>query len=82
VINLIPVIGWIISFLLSASISVPFWFCWTVCGLGQKYFYWLPETYHAIPFWNCVGLFILASILKLVFVPRFASVSNTATAKE
>ena len=78
-INKLPFIGWVLSLVASISMSVPFWLCWTVCGIGARYFYWLPEVYHAISFWNCVGLFICASIIKGTFVPVFASQSNTQT---
>ena len=31
----------------------------------------------SIPFWNCVGLFIVISIIKGALVPTLASVSNS-----
>lgn len=80
-INTIPVIGWILSIIANVSMSIPFWFCWTVCDLGKKYFYWLPEVYQDISFWNCVGLFIILSIIKGVFYPSF-NVNNSNTNKE
>ena len=70
-INALPIVGWLISAILAVSISVPFWICWTVCGLGEKYFYWLPSVYHSIPFWHCVGLATILVILKAFFYPRF-----------
>lgn len=39
-------------------------------------FYFLPPVYRAPGFWSCVGLFMIASILKAVFVPRLVNVSN------
>lgn len=63
-INKLPIIGWLLSFVASVSLSIPFWICWTHYGIGAKYFYWLPEVYQHIPFWNCVGLFIVLSIIK------------------
>jgi hypothetical protein len=77
VINTIPVVGWLIDILFKMCLAVPFWFMWTVCGLGEKYFYFLPPVYHAPGFWNCVGLFVAVPILYLVFVPRLISVNNT-----
>jgi hypothetical protein len=74
-INAIPFLGWFLSFIFSVSLAIPFWICWTACGLGAKYFYFVPPVYQAIPFWNCVGLFIVASILKGLF-PTLVSVSN------
>lgn len=75
--NAIPFIGWGLSLVFSASLAVPFWFCWTVCDIGETYFYFLPEVYHNIGFWACVGLFIVASILKAVVVPKFADVRQS-----
>lgn len=80
-INKLPVIGWLLSIVSSVSLSIPFWICWTVCGLGEKYFYWLPEVYWNLPFWNCVGLFIVISIIKGVLVPTLVSVSSRSSNK-
>lgn len=76
-INAIPFIGWLMSFVFSVSLSVPFWICWTKCGIGHKYFYWLPEIYQSINFWPCVGLFIVISILKSTLVPRLVNIETT-----
>ena len=78
--NSIPVIGWLISFILTASSAVPFWLCWTYFGIGKTYFYWLPPVYQAIPFWDCVGLFTAVGIALRVFTPKLAYVSNRAEA--
>lgn len=75
--NAIPVFGWILSGVFAISASIPFWLFWTWCELGRTYFYFLPERYQAIPFWHCVGLFIVVSILKAVLIPSLAEVSNT-----
>lgn len=72
--NSIPVLGWFISFIASASLSVPFWICWTSYGIGSQYFNFLPTQWQSIPFWNCVMLFTIISILKAVLLPRFADV--------
>lgn len=77
--NAIPVIGWLISALVSVSLAVPFWLIWTVFGIGQTYAYWLPEVYQAPGFWACVGIFIVMGIIKTVFVPRLVTVSNTSS---
>lgn len=71
--NAIPVIGWILSLIFTTSTSIPFWICWTACGLGARYFYWLPPVYHSIPFWHCVGLFMVVGILRRAFIPTLAS---------
>jgi len=80
--NSIPVIGWAVSLLFTASTAVPFWIVWTLCGIGAKYFYFLPEVYHGIGFWECVGLFTAIGILKRVVTPQFVSVSQTNNSKE
>ena len=36
--NRIPVLGWIASFFLNLFLSIPFWFVWTVCGIGRHFF--------------------------------------------
>jgi hypothetical protein len=79
--NIIPVVGWFLSAFFAISLAVPFWFIWTVCGIGETFAYWLPPVYLNPGFWQCVGVFIVVSILKLVFVPRIASVSSSSEAK-
>ena len=81
-INAIPFVGWFISAFFAISLAVPFWFIWTVCGIGESYAYWLPAVYQRPGFWSCVGIFIVVSILKLVFVPRFASVSSSSKSED
>lgn len=75
--NALPIIGWLLSALCAISTAVPFWFCWTYCGLGAYYFYFLPRAYQSIPFWHVVGLFIIIWILRSL-VPKLASVENKA----
>jgi hypothetical protein len=79
--NAIPFLGWFLSLFFSVSLAVPFWITWTVCGIGEDYFYFLPTVYQKIGFWACVGLFMVLSILKAVLIPRLASVSNTNETK-
>lgn len=76
-INAIPFLGWTLDFGFKSSIAIPFWFIWTVLGIGQKYFYFIPARYQVISFWDCVGLFIVIGILKAVLIPTLVSVSNT-----
>ena len=78
-INKLPILGWIISFLASASVAVPFWYLWTCYGLGEKYFYFLPAVFQNIGFYDSVGLFVIVSILRPALTPQFASVSNSNT---
>lgn len=75
--NAIPFIGWFIDFVVKASMSLPFWLIWTKFGIGEKYFYFLPEVYQSISFWDCVGLFIAVPIAYSVFIPKIMSVSNS-----
>ncbi len=75
--NSIPIVGWLIDFILKVSLAIPFWVIWTVYGLGARYFYFLPQVYLNVPFWHCVGLFMILPILKTMVVPNFASVSQS-----
>jgi hypothetical protein len=79
--NALPVVGWVLSFIGNASLAVPFWICWTICGIGKLYFDFIPEQWQSIPFWNCVGLFLSVSIIKTVFVPKIVSLSQSAGGK-
>lgn len=75
--NALPIIGWLLSLFFAASLAVPFWLIWTCAGIGERYFYWLPQVYLSVPFWHCVGLFIVCDIIKQSFIPKFASVTQT-----
>jgi hypothetical protein len=79
--NIIPVIGWLLDLVFKVSLSIPFWFIWTHLGIGKKYFPFLPETFLSVPFWDCVGIFIVVPIVYHIFVPRFVSVSSSSEAK-
>lgn len=80
--NMIPGIGWILDLMFKASLAVPFWFIWTICGIGATYFYWLPKVYQTPGFWDCVGVFIVVPILKGIFIPTLASLSNNKESKD
>lgn len=62
--NAIPVVGWLLDLFFKICLAVPMWFIWTVCGIGAKYFGFLPPVWHAVPFWNFVGIFMVLGILK------------------
>lgn len=81
-INVIPVLGWFLSFLVNVSLAIPFWVCWTCFNIGRIYFDFLPDAWQSIPFWNCVGLFMSVSIIKVVFVPKFSSTEQNNMAKD
>jgi hypothetical protein len=74
--NAIPIIGWLVSLTMNVSLAVPFWIVWTLCGIGSKFAYFLPEVYKAPGFWEVVGIFIAISILKGA-VPKVASVTQS-----
>lgn len=77
-INGIPVVGWLLSLAISMSLALPFWLCWTVFGIGQRYFYFLPPVFHEIAFWNVVGLFLVVGILKGVLCPQLFSRASSS----
>lgn len=77
-INKIPFLGWILSFIAPASLSVPFYFIWS--SLAPIYFADIvPVKFLNIPFWHCVGLFIVIPIVRDLFTPRFVNVSNSCS---
>lgn len=63
---------WVMIVLFKAILSVPFWFIYSVCGIGKKFFYFLPEVYQEPGFWATFGLFMVISVLYVVFIPTFA----------
>ena len=75
----IPIIGYFLSFILAFCISVPFYFLWN--WLAPTYFYFVPPVYQNIPFWSCVGLWMLLSILKCIFKPSI-NINNSNTNKD
>lgn len=77
--NAIPVFGWMLSFALSVSLSIPFYFLWN--GLAPTYFYWLPKVYLDVPFWHCVGLFMLMPMVKMLVFPKLVTASASADQK-
>lgn len=79
--NAVPIVGWLLSFFGNVSLAIPFWICWTCCGIGEVYFDFLPIQWRSIPFWNCVGLFMSVSVIKTVFVPRFCTVNQSVDRK-
>lgn len=66
----IPVVGWLIGFIIHVSLAIPFYFCWN--WLAPKFFYWVPPVYQTLGFWEIVGLFVVLAILKLILVPKFS----------
>jgi hypothetical protein len=70
-IYLIPVVGPLIGFLFMFFLAIPLYWLWN--ALAPTYFYWLPQVYQQIPFWDCVWLLMLVGMLKLVLLPRFGT---------
>lgn len=81
-INKLPVIGWVLSLTANVSLAIPFWIVWNPCGIGAKFFYWLPTVYLHTGFWETVGFFIAAGIVKSVVTPNIASVSQENNNKD
>ncbi len=81
-INAVPLLGWLLSFIGNASLAVPFWICWTVCDIGKTYFNFLPEQWQSIPFWNCVGLFMCMGLIRFVFTPKFMGTVSIPKGKD
>jgi hypothetical protein len=75
--NVIPVLGWLVDLGLKISLAVPFWIIWTNFGVGEKFFYFLPQVYIAPGFWECVGVFIVFPILKVIFIPQLVWVNQS-----
>lgn len=51
----------------AAVASIPVYFLWN--ALAPVYFYWLPQVYLNIPFWQTVGLLVLIAILRVIILP-------------
>ncbi|MCY3884944.1 MAG: hypothetical protein OXG24_08530 [Gammaproteobacteria bacterium] len=69
--NRIPVLGWIGSVILNLSLSIPFWFIWSVCGVGRHFFSTLlPEQFLKPNLWVILGLFICIEIIRTLLFPR------------
>lgn len=79
--NALPFIGWFLSLFFSISLAIPFWLIWSVFGIGETYFYFLPAVYLHPGFWACVGIFMVVSILKAMLVPKLASVNVESKSK-
>jgi hypothetical protein len=77
--NCLPIVGWLISFLFATFLSVPFWFLWNI--LAPTYFYWLPPVYLHLPFWDVVGLVMLMSMIDTI-MPKFVSSSSSSNSSK
>lgn len=78
--NKLPIVGWFIAAIAAMSLSVPFYIAWTWNHIGEKFFYFLPEAYHRISFFEIFFLFITLGIVKWIIgclTPRFMYVNNS-----
>ena len=71
----LPIIGWILGFIFSICISIPFYFLWN--WLAPVYFYFLPKIYLDLPFFHCVGIFMLFPLLKTLLSPFRQNITTT-----
>jgi len=77
VLNMIPVIGWLIAAAMCFFVAIPVYLLWN--WLAPTYFYWLPPVYLDLPFWHVFGLLWLISSLRGLLLP---SIRATSTTKE
>ena len=77
--NFIPVIGWLLSFVFAFCIAIPFTILWN--WLAPIYAYWLPELYQQLPFFHVVGLFMLMPMVKFLISPVRISTTSTSNNK-
>lgn len=73
----LPVIGTLISFVMSFFCAIVFCPIWS--HLGPYYFDFLPQRWVEIPFWDTVGLFMLAPIFSWLLgcvTPKLVRVHN------
>jgi len=41
-----------------------FWLVWTVCGIGVKFFFFLPEVWQKPKLLNVIGLMYIANVIR------------------
>lgn len=76
----IPIVGWMISIILSVCIAIPYYILWHWFNV-KKFFMFLPDVYVNMGFWDMVGLFIVIGFIKSICLPTI-SVSNTTSDKK
>lgn len=76
VLNMIPVVGWLLATVFCFAAAVPMFYLWN--WLAPTYFYWLPKVYLDLPFWHVFGLLWLLSSLKSLLLPGVYSSSSTS----
>lgn len=73
---IVPVIGWLLGFVIAFLASIPFYFLWN--WAAPVYFYFLPHVYQAVPFWHCVALFMLSPLVKMLVYPSMPSCGSSS----
>jgi hypothetical protein len=76
VLNMIPVVGWLLAGLICFFVAIPVWLLWN--WLAPTYAFWLPKVYLDLPFWHVFGLLWLISSIKGLFLPSFYSSSSAS----
>lgn len=59
----------LLNWLITGALALPAWLLWTVCGLGARYFGFLPQAWQGITLPHLAGLFVLAAIVRTVLAP-------------
>jgi hypothetical protein len=65
-----------LNIVMDMIIAIPFWLCWTVFGVGAKYFSFLPITYQNISLWYCMGIFVCLGLLKMICFSKNINVNT------
>lgn len=50
-------------------LAIPVWLLWTACGLGARYFSFLPAAWQSAPLPHLLGLFLLFGITRTALSP-------------
>ena len=70
-ITAIPFIGWVVGPIIAFFSAIPFYVIWHWMNI-KKFFYFLPDIYLNIGFWDLAFLFIIVSFLKSLILPSFS----------
>lgn len=57
-----------LNLIFNCLLAIPIWLIWTIGGIGEKYFAFLPSGWHSIPLINLMGLFVLMPLLKSALI--------------
>jgi len=55
-------------------LTIPTYFIWN--ALAPTYFYFLPEVYRHIPFWNMMGLLLLFAFARALIFPQHEKIKH------